>query len=284
MLVVTTIPRSNRPLALGFLVLAGATALVGGACGSSSDSVFTGHGGRGDGDGGSSGGGPFPAGDAGTSSEEAGADGGCGPNLTGVLRDFKIEHSDFEGKIADDRGLVLPDLGADSKPVYASASSTPTTSGKASFDQWYRDVPGVNQRELFVLPLTRPDGGDRFVYDNQEFFPLDGKLFGNEGNSHNYHFTYELHTEFAYEGGEQFRFTGDDDLFVFINHKLAIDLGGVHGPQDATIDVDAQAAALGLEKSKVYPLDFFFAERHTSQSTFRVETTLKFVNCGAIVK
>ena len=62
--------------------------------------------------------------------------------------------------------------------------------------------------------------------------------FGNEDNPHNYHFTFEIHAEFTYEGGEVFTFTGDDDLFTFINDKLAIDLGGVHGPQSDTIDLD----------------------------------------------
>jgi fibro-slime domain-containing protein len=226
--------------------------------------------------------GSFPLGDASTSDAGSGDGGGCGPNVTGVLRDFKISHPDFEEDTTGaDRGIVLPDLGADSKPVYAGQAGHPTTSGKANFDQWYRDVPGVNDKELYELKLVETQPG-RFVFDDQDFFPLDGKLFGNEGNAHNYHFTYELHTEFAYTGGETFLFRGDDDLFVFINNKLAIDLGGVHGPEDATIDMDAKAASLGIEKGHTYPLDFFFAERHTTQSTFHVETTLKFVSCGTV--
>ena len=95
---------------------------------------------------------------------------------------------------------------------------------------------------------------------------------------HNYHFTYEIHAEFTYEGGEVFTFTGDDDLFTFINGKLAIDLGGVHGPQTATIDLDQEADNLGIIVGGTYALDFFFAERHTSMSNFRIDTTISCFN------
>ena len=113
-----------------------------------------------------------------------------------------------------------------------------------------------------------------YTYDNSAFFPIDGQGFGDEGNPHNYHFTYEIHAQFTYEGGEVFTFTGDDDLFTFINGKLAIDLGGVHGPQNQTIDLDQQATSLGIAVGETYPLDFFFAERHTTQSDFRIDTSI----------
>ncbi|HSQ68150.1 MAG TPA: fibro-slime domain-containing protein, partial [Polyangiaceae bacterium] len=188
--------------------------------------------------------------------------GACDPNLTGTLRDFRDDHPDFEKFLGDDRGIVKDTLGPDFKPVYASTTTTPTTTGKADFDQWYRDVPGTNISVPFQLVLT-PNGNGVSTFDAPYFFPLDNQAWGNQGRPHNYHFTFEVHLEFAYNGGEDFTFTGDDDVWIFINGKLAIDIGGVHGAESESIDLDARAGELGIVKGNTYAMDAFSAERHT---------------------
>ena len=195
------------------------------------------------------------------------------PVLSVRVRDFHESHPDFESGVGSDRGIVEPMLGTDDKPVYAGPS--PTTNGRAAFDQWYRDVAGVNLGTAIDLDLA-PSPADPmlFVFDDPSFFPIDGTLFGNEGRGHNFHFTLEAETAFVYLGGEIFRFRGDDDVFVFINRRLAIDLGGVHGTEEATVDLDTMRSALGLVLGERYPIHLFFAERHTTQSTFTVETTV----------
>jgi fibro-slime domain-containing protein len=60
-------------------------------------------------------------------------------------------------------------------------------------------------------------------------------------------------------------------------------LGGVHVAEDASIDIDARATEFGLVIGNVYPFDMFQNERHTTQSNFRADTTLNFVDCGVIV-
>lgn len=237
-----------------------------------------GSGGSGTGSGSATGGADsFPGTTVESSFDEVGGDtldGDCDQVLHATVRDFKEEHPDFEYKIKSEKGIVKVDLGDDGKPVYASDTETVSTTGKANFDQWYRDVAGVNAP--FLVDIALKSTGDGFYsYDNPAFFVIDDKGFGNEGNEHNYHFTLELHTEFVYHGGEVFKFRGDDDLFVFINKKLAMDLGGVHGPQEAEAVLDDLAGELGIAPGGKYALDFFFAERHTQESNFRIETTIE---------
>jgi fibro-slime domain-containing protein len=225
---------------------------------------------------------------------DAGAPGGgpvrCNSTLVGVVRDMKDTHRDFERLCCGDtRGALATMLGGDQKPVYASTGPTNGTnngpelmSGPMEFEQWYRNVDGVNSPYIIYFFFV-PSAGGVYTFHSSSFFPLDDKGWGNHTRNHNFHFTTELHTRFQYRGGETFHFTGDDDVWVYINGRLAIDLGGVHSEQDAEVSLDARAVEFGIETGKTYALDLFQAERHTSASNFRIETTLDFVNCGIIV-
>ena len=205
--------------------------------------------------------------------------------LTGTIRDFLYDGTpagsyngftgqgqpDFQNALGDDRGIVEVQLGADGKPVYASATTTPTTHGKAYFDMWFRDTPGYNVSIPYTITATETSPGSGvYDYQNFNFFPIDGQLFGNQGSNHNYSFTYELPTMFTYTPGQSFSFTGDDDVWVFIDGKRVIDLGGVHGGESASVNLDT----LGLTVGNGYSLNFFFAERHTVASNLRFETSI----------
>jgi fibro-slime domain-containing protein len=222
-------------------------------------------------------------------------------------------HPDFEHYLGNGvAGMANQALGSNGVPVHvpmcvawSTNLCTPPASASPQWDpavdwfgMWYVDTPMYNKTIVQTLTLPQITGGS-YQFNSGAFFPIDGMGWGNTiGQTHNYGFTSATRYWFQYAGTAKLTFVGDDDVFVYVNKLLAVDLGGTHqratgsitldaadgtgyacdfvapgttgGACDGTAKTGGHVVALNLKMGSVYEIVVFQAERHTSASNYQL--------------
>jgi|GEM_PF-2793515 len=193
-----------------------------------------------------------------------------------TIRDFSVisphNHPDFDrfsGGVLS--GMVQAALGTDEKPRVKLPLANQLTS-EVNFNKWFNDDP-LNKRKDTFLDLTSAGSGN-YSFSSSSYYPINNELWGNEGSPNNKNFTVEMHSRFIYNSvAQQITITSDDDAWLFVNGRLAVDLGGTHGATTGSVTLNAATAStLGLVLGGAYNIALFKAERSGSGSALGFQT------------
>lgn len=195
------------------------------------------------------------------------------------------------------RGMVETALGANGVPVratnfpanckltdYLNYWFLPAVIGKDAAGKQYtnatcRDLELNLDNEGYWLGEKNSSSPEKGLFFLDDFEYLDEAktvkniMFDNlngSGGNHNFGFTMKFQAKFEYVPGQFFEFKGDDDVWVFINNKLVVDIGGQHGEVSGSVDLDT----LGLVAGQTYQFHIFYVERHTTSSNFKMRTSM----------
>lgn len=239
---------------------------------------------------------PFPYGPPSITSTFPGRTGDCGVRkISGLFRDWKQDDISFFNNPTgmsggDSTGMILPYL---SEPDYKPKRNPNSSARNAEeLESWYETITfedGTTNETCVDIELKKGDDG-LWEYDSDwigGFFLIDD--FDNPNNikyedsrevEHNFHFTMEMHLQFIYHEGAglAFYFRGDDDVWIFVNNTLAIDLGGLHERAADTLLLDREKNRLGLVDGQTYTMDIFYAERNPVGANFLLRTSMDIKN------
>ncbi|MBQ6414224.1 hypothetical protein IJI28_01185 [Candidatus Saccharibacteria bacterium] len=202
-------------------------------------------------------------------------------------RQFGWENCGYYHKEIE-KGMVEYELGDGYLPVLKAGNLT-SNRGLGDATRWFTAIDGKSASYIGAMKMEYISEGAKFFFNRDDFYPLDDAKFsdGDTVNSdgHNHLFTMGFAVPFTVlgSGEESFEVVADDDTFVFVGDKLAIDLGGVHDVANGRFLIQENGevyAASGneelaftgitLEKGNGSMVRIFHADRDANDSVFNV--------------
>ena len=196
-------------------------------------------------------------------------------------------------KKIDDKGNVIfnyaePGFFVDSNYSIKYRASWNSRAEERFLRKVYKNYTLVFDRNGDTYTLSGvEDGGKNWVTGaGNNFYPLDKVLPSYEeserGNNHNNYFGMRYDVTFKigdYVGPLNYKFTGDDDLWVVLDgKKIVIDLGGIHSAATGNVDLwnyIGQAANLTeAQKQQTHTLTILYMERGAGASNCEMKFTL----------
>ncbi|MBR5693108.1 MAG: fibro-slime domain-containing protein [Fibrobacter sp.] len=172
--------------------------------------------------------------------------------------------------LREEYGAVLYGMGG-SNDAAKNFISDKAKQALGEVGDWSQIEPKTGLPYIDLYPVSAgefADGDKPNVYD---VLSWDERV-KSEGNQH---FCLEAHSRFTYRTGAFLAVRGDDDIWVYVDNKLAIDLGGLHMAAPAYVNLDEFAGASGeLVAGKVYDFDMFLCDRRTTMSNLHILTNL----------
>lgn len=171
----------------------------------------------------------------------------------------------------------------------------------------YDSTNGViyNTQTNTITARKNDDGTTQYARGNIQplatFNPIPNLGYGKSGDTYktargntqehyydntNYNLTLEGHAKFIYyqDADLYFNFTGDDDVYLYINGIRVLDMGGAHSISKAGISLNNVAEICGLKDGEAYDFDFYYMERHGTAANFSIETNIKVVDASMLTE
>ena len=231
--------------------------------------------------------------------------------LTGIIRDFRPSHPDFDIVPPEGWGHymwnIAPELGADNRPIFVGGGSkvdtqchdstarpicwtlydpdrgdTPAVKGSAdsgsitsaaTFNQWFHDIPGVNMSApLTVIGVKQVDGPYAGLYEIS--IPQFFPIDGalfGNDSAHNHYFTFEVVAEFVYDESANYELLFKSDDDVWV--FLEDTMIADLGGMKGSPEQWVDLNRIGLVDGQTYRL-YFFKTHRSGQARFHLVTNI----------